>query len=292
MFKINSCFMNRTNKKTRKKIGRAKNSIVIILLAVCLLIGCAGAGKPVAVKSYFNWPGNRKATVSLTFDDAIYEQAVNAAPLLKKYGFTGTFFLSSERWAKPKDIGAWKAVYEDGNEFGAHTLYHPCQRSKILQRASKDYTIPKMKQELLLQKSLFMDHGFLKINTVFAYPCGDTWVGEDRQSYVPLIKEMFSAARAYTNDLENPINDPMTVDLYEVRSGNIEGKTADYLIDQVREARRGGKWIVFTFHGIGGGWLLTETLEFEMLLKFLKANTDDIWTAPFGEVAEYIKANR
>jgi peptidoglycan/xylan/chitin deacetylase (PgdA/CDA1 family) len=273
-------------------MNKQNAALFLAIITWFLIIGCDGAGKPATNRSSFNWPENHKAAVSLTFDDAINEQAVNAVPLLKKYGFTGTFFLSGEWWAKPVNIGPWKTAYEDGNEFGAHTLYHPCQRSKKLKRASENYTIPKMKLELHMQKALFMDRGFLKIKTTFAYPCGVTWVGKDRQSYVPLIKEMFSAARGYTEDIETPLNDPLTVDLYEVGSGNLEGKTADYMIDRVKEARGKGKWIVFTFHGIGGGWMITDTMEFEMLLKFLNENKNDIWTAPFGEVAEYIKNNR
>jgi peptidoglycan/xylan/chitin deacetylase (PgdA/CDA1 family) len=267
--------------------------IIALLITAFLLSACASAGELATQKKYFEWPENHKAAVSLTFDDAIDSQAVTASPLLKKYGLTGTFFLSGRRWAEPEYIGAWKVAYEDGNEFGAHTLLHPCPRPQKLEWASEDYTIPKMKQELQLQKSFLKDRGFLKSSTVFAYPCGITWIGEDRQSYVPLIKEMFSAARAYTwDDLEKTMNDPVTVDLYEVRSGNTTGKTADYLIDNVREAKRSGKWVVFTFHGIGSGWLITETKEFEGLLRYLSENRETVWTAPFGLVAEYIRNNR
>ena len=127
---------------------------------------------------------------------------------------------------------------------------------------------------------------------VFAYPCGITWVGNDRRSYTPVVEELFSAARGYTDDLVRLLNDPLRVNLYEVQAGNIAGKGAEYLIDMVKDAEKADEWVVFAFHGIGAGWLITETKEFEGLLKYLSENRESVWTAPFGRIAEYVRNNR
>ena len=266
--------------------------ITASLITAFLLSSWAAAGELAAPKRYFVWPENRKAAVSLTFDDAIDAQAVNAAPLLKKYGFSGTFFLSGARWAKPENISKWNVVYDDGNELGAHTLYHPCQKEQALGHNSEDYTLESMRAELKNQLTAFRDRGMYMEPMVFAYPCGVTWVGNDKRSYTPVVEQLFSAARGYTDAFDRLLNDPLRVNLYEVQAGNIGGKGAEYLIEMVKDAEETGKWVVFAFHGIGGGWLITETKEFEGLLRYLNENRKSVWTAPLGRIAEYVRNNR
>lgn len=65
--------------------------------------------------------------VVLTFDDGFENNHRYAAPLLKSYGFTGTFFIitslvgETERmtWSQVTDLAA------GGNEIGSHTMTHP-----------------------------------------------------------------------------------------------------------------------------------------------------------------------
>lgn len=65
--------------------------------------------------------------VVLTFDDGFENNHRYAAPLLKTYGFTGTFFVitslvgGAERmtWKQVSDLAA------GGNEIGSHTMTHP-----------------------------------------------------------------------------------------------------------------------------------------------------------------------
>ena len=265
--------------------------ITILLIIAFFLTLCAFPRKLMAQRS-FEWPEKHKAAVSLTFDDAMDSQAVNAAPLLKKYGFHGTFFLSGNQWAKPENISKWNTVYKNGNELGAHTLRHPCQKAKSLDYNSEDYTLKSMRAELENQLFMFKTLGIYREPMVFAYPCGITWVGNDKRSYIPVVKQLFSAARGFTDSFDRPLNDPLMINLYEVKAANLEGKNAEYLVEMVKDAEKTNKWVVFAFHGIGSGWMITNTKEFEVLLRFLSKNRDSVWTAPFGRVAEYIRNNR
>ena len=266
--------------------------ITALLITAFLLSACASAGGLATQKKCFEWPENHKAAVSLTFDDAIDSQAVNAAPLLKKYGFHGTFFLSGDGWAKPENIGKWKAMYEDGNELGAHTINHPCPKETGLAYNSEDYTLESMRAELKNQLTAFSALGIYREPMVFAYPCTVNWLGNDKRSYTPVVEQLFSAARGGgSNAFDDLLNDPLTVNLYEVQADNGR-RGAEYSIKIVKDAERTGKWLVFAFHGIGDGWLITDTKEFEGLLRYLSENRESVWTAPFGRVAEYIKANR
>lgn len=83
--------------------------------------------------------GKKKGrVVGITFDDGYHNNLVNAAPILKKYNFSATCYLVSEKiglsniWDKPsgitqrplmnhKEIQQW---IDMGMEIGAHTLSH------------------------------------------------------------------------------------------------------------------------------------------------------------------------
>jgi peptidoglycan/xylan/chitin deacetylase (PgdA/CDA1 family) len=78
--------------------------------------------------------------IILTFDDGYEDNYTNAYPLLKKYGFVGTFFIVTE----PVDAGrdgymSWAQIEimsTEGMEIGAHSYTHPDLRGK-----SVDYII-------------------------------------------------------------------------------------------------------------------------------------------------------
>jgi hypothetical protein len=42
------------------------------------------------------WPGDKKAAISLTFDDAMNTHLDQARPILKKHQLVGTFFATTE----------------------------------------------------------------------------------------------------------------------------------------------------------------------------------------------------
>ena len=46
--------------------------------------------------------------------------------------------------------------------------------------------------------------------------------------------------------------------------------------------------MVFTFHGVGGDYLLVSREDYNELLYYLKENENDYWVAPFREVIQHI----
>lgn len=67
-----------------------------------------------------------KPGILLTFDDGLAANASVAAPLLKKYGFTGVFFISSDLISGPGYM-TWeevKELQEGGHHIGCHTATH------------------------------------------------------------------------------------------------------------------------------------------------------------------------
>lgn len=72
--------------------------------------------------------------VILTFDDGYADAYVNAFPLLKRYGFSGTFFLISAMLDQgDPDFLSWEQVvemHEAGMRFEPHSYNHPDLRNR------------------------------------------------------------------------------------------------------------------------------------------------------------------
>ncbi|HSJ58398.1 MAG TPA: polysaccharide deacetylase family protein [Anaerolineae bacterium] len=72
--------------------------------------------------------------IILTFDDGYADAYTHAFPLLRRYGFTGTFFLTTAPIdAGNPDFVSWSQVEEmhaAGMEFEAHSYDHPDMRNR------------------------------------------------------------------------------------------------------------------------------------------------------------------
>ena len=91
-----------------------------LLTLVCLgvMIGRASGLEPIPDK-----------LVVLTFDDASKSHLTVARPLLKKYGFRATFFITEgfDFRTNKRDYLSWEEIaqlHADGFEIGNHTLDH------------------------------------------------------------------------------------------------------------------------------------------------------------------------
>ena len=94
---------------------------------------------------------DRVRYVVITFDDGFRDFYTNAFPILEKYGFTATMFLSTgfinngSRFKGGKCL-SWDEVRElhnKGIEFGSHTVTHP--QLKTLNKKQIEYEVRKSK---------------------------------------------------------------------------------------------------------------------------------------------------
>jgi peptidoglycan-N-acetylglucosamine deacetylase len=259
------------------------------------------------------WPGQRRAAVSLTYDDGLDGQLKYAVPALDAHGFKATFFLSSFQgvdhiWSLPNLTDplsprhqAWAAVKASGHELGAHTVFHPCANNNAGYRP-EDYDLSRMAAELDESSARLSRLGAVAPLT-FAYPCESDVVGiSGGTSYAPLVEERYLAARVSTVG----VTVDGALDLHGVaqKFGDTEGANAAELIAYVDEALFRGGWAVFTFHGIGPpeecninqfdldacalNYLAIDSSVHEALLDYLLENQGQVWTAPFGEVAAHL----
>jgi sialate O-acetylesterase len=258
----------------------------IFLLILFTLAGIANAQEQKQDKKLWN---NKKCAVCLTYDDALNVHLDNVVPLLDSLGLKGTFYISANFPGFKPRIKDWKMAAKKGNELGNHTMFHPCEGKKPGREwvdPSYDlstYTMKRLVDEINMNNVVLNMLDGKTVRT-FAYPCGDTMVGDS--SYVPKIKSDFVGARSVVPRMEIPGK----IDLFDIGSFMMNGDSAEHMISLVKQAMDSGSLIVFLFHGVGGEHNINVSLpEHSKLLHFIKKNSRDIWVAPLAEIAKYIK---
>ncbi len=225
----------------------------------------------------------------MTYDDAVPSQRVQAARQLGARQLPGTFFVLGKSEDLSRHRREWQALLGAGHELGSHTIHHPCDCSHSwVPRGytSQDYDLPRMSAELDQTQQLLAELG-APVPHTFAYPCGETQVGQPPQSYVPLVSERFLAARG----VEARVADPWSDALEQVPA--IDGaRAAAELLQLVDQAEAAGGWLVLLFHGVGGDHLPVALEAHEALLEQLANRRGAIWTETFRNVAAYVSACR
>lgn len=223
------------------------------------------------------WPGGAKAAVSLTYDDALRSQLEHAAPALKRHGVTATFFLSGGNMAAFAELAA------AGHELASHTVTHPCN-AQLAALGSED-----MARELDAGMQAVQALG-VSGKLTFAYPCGQQQMAAGA-SYVPLVKERFRAARGVVP----AVGDPAQVDLYNVPAlFPPTGSDGSDALELIERAEQQGGWAVIGVHGVteSGEYLQLGQAAHERILAHLAERRPQLWTAPFGTVADAVAACR
>ena len=264
------------------------------VLAAALLWSTAAAAQTPATApgaSGFPWPEGARAAVSLTFDDARPSQVDVGLPIFDRHGVKVTFFLVPSN--AEQRLAGWKKAAAAGHEIGNHSLDHPCTGNFDWARhkALEDYTLERMQSQLLDANARLRD--LLGVTPeVFAYPCGQTFVGRglDTRSYVPLVAATFVAGRGWLGEAPN---DPERCDLAQVLGMEMDGKDFEQVRPLLEQARQARSWLVLAGHDIGEpGVQTTRVGLLEKLLPYLRDPANGFWTAPMGTVAHAIRRVR
>ena len=115
-------------------------------------------------KVYFD----KKSPIVFTFDDGYKDAYTQAFPLLKEYGFIGTFYIIKDYIGKGNYMSQSEIdeLQKAGNEIGSHTLTHPDLTNISLEEA---------------RKQIFDSKGSA---TAFCYPSG-----KYNDAIIALVKE-------------------------------------------------------------------------------------------------------
>jgi peptidoglycan/xylan/chitin deacetylase (PgdA/CDA1 family) len=262
--------------------------VAVAWLASCGLLACLAppastaksaaapapsVGRKLAKARHCTWPNSAKAAVSLTYDDGLMSQVRFAAPVLEQYGLKATFFLSGGNMAE------FSALGRAGHELASHTIKHPCNAELAAM------TLADMAAELDASRAAVAQLGQAgKLS--FAYPCGQVQLAQ-RQSYVPLVEQRFRAARGVAGVVARP----ESVDMYNVPAffPPISSDGSDALAFIERALGSGG-WAVIGVHGVSeaGEYLQWSQPAHDKVVAYLGEHKSEIWTAPFGTVADFV----
>lgn len=233
------------------------------------------------------WPKGKVYAVSLTYDDGLESQIMNAALDLDTVGLKGSFYPTGNSKSVSQNPKAWSGLAARGHELGSHTMIHPCPEAtgkSFLQPADylEAYTVPRYREELEQSRRFLMGLG-AKQPFSLAWPCGAAWVGPQREDVTGIAADQFIAAR----DAWGAVADPKNLDLMHVPSINGAASLAS-LRAWVKRARAQGGWLVIMFHGVGGDYLAVDEDVHQALVADLAADPT-AWVAPFGTVAQHLK---
>ncbi len=239
----------------------------------------------------FPWPDGKVAAISLSFDDGRFSQVEGGTALLDSLHTKATFYVVPS--AVEKRLEGWKQAVANGHEIGNHSFVHPCSGNFIWSRshALENYTLDSMRSELskandFIQKLLGVRPA------VFAYPCGQKFVGRDihTKSYVPLIAGMFMSGRGF---MEETPNDPAFTDFAQLTGIDMDGKDFEQILPLLQEAKKNGQWIVLAGHEMGdSGGQTTRLTMLRKLIAYARDPANKLWIAPVGTITTYIKQHR
>ena len=261
-------------------------------LFICLFLSASLQSFAQDSEAPFTWPNGNRMALSLSFDDARLSNVDVGLPLFKELGAQVTFYVNPGPMEERRE--GWRQAVADGHEIGNHTELHPCSGNFAWSRskALDSYSLATMRAEL--ERANLQIQEMLGVSPVsFAYPCGQMYVGrgEETQSYVPLIAELFGSGRGWMNEVPN---DPTYVDFAQLQGIEMDGKDFESEIKPILEnAQENGGWVVLAGHEIGEeGFQTTQTQMLRELIAYAQDPANGIWLAPVGEIASHVQEQR
>jgi peptidoglycan/xylan/chitin deacetylase (PgdA/CDA1 family) len=256
-------------------------------LLTALLLVCAS----VCNAEGLAWPGGARAAIVLTYDDALKSQLDIAIPQLDAARLRGTFFLDGD--LTPDDMRRWRAVARRGHELGNHSMFHPCPRAMLPDRANyltENYDVARMLEEIAAMNNvLFGVDGHT--SRTYSVPCSQTLVGG--KDYTDALRRsgLVRFVRTGGDQWNSVISNPRALDVFRVPSfGPVNEPGAEELIAYVERVRAAGGLGVLQFHGVGGDYLKISAQAHQALVNHLRAQPG-VWVATFQEVLARVSAH-
>jgi peptidoglycan-N-acetylglucosamine deacetylase len=204
-----------------------------------------------------------KKAVILTFDDSVKSQAAFVAPLLKKYGFNATFFITEGfSFKTKKDLYmTWeeiKGLHDQGFEIGNHTKRH---------RSVNSMNEKQMNESLEFIENQCKKFGIAK-PVSFCYPGYKT-----APKALKVLKDRgYKFARAGGAKASQPSKDNMLL-LPQAFDGKPKSTFEQFkeAVDKADEQNIP----ILTFHGvpdIENPWVNTDQKKFVQYMNYLKEN--------------------
>jgi peptidoglycan/xylan/chitin deacetylase (PgdA/CDA1 family) len=175
--------------------------------------------------------------VSLTFDDAWSSVYTMARPVMDRYHYAGTAYVTTSfvgtdkhmtvgQLLKLQDIHGW--------DIASHTVTHP--------DVSKVQPL-EIVRELRNSKVWLMNHGFRRGAEHLSFPFG----GFDNEEVARQVRYLYRSARLIDGPMETlPVADPKRLRVFLV----INTTRVDEVVAKIDEALRNRDWLILVFHRI------------------------------------------
>ena len=240
-------------------------------------VGMFAAGSALAqTVEIGTWAGFRKGAASFTFDDGAPSHVSDGGPLFDKYGYKATFNVVVN-WNP--DWSGFGNMAKNGHEIASHSNTHG-QNMSGEEASSKQAIAGKIQQK----------YGVITV----AYPnCNVPNKSAVLQNYV--IGRICNGSWQSQPDMmgkDGPSDWTMASAIMTGSTG-----TNDFKGNMQKAVQQGG-WIAFLTHGFEGknngsaSYSPTPIGSIEDGLKWAQQNDKDIWVAPMGHVAMYIKERK
>lgn len=261
------------------------NKILKLIIVIMVVLGTMGEvnasqGDGLGTPVLSRWYMNKKAAVSLRFDDNLESHVRTVIPLLNKYDLKATFMVSPGRRSFLKNKGFWtEKVLPMGHELGNHTMHH--RGARTLEEAKFE-----INEASRIIRNLYSDEDRV---LVFASGGGKSWGG---RRWSEADKHYWDIAR-----------ESSLIDLYDGSHpyfGAVTKTTVEEIESVISSAVIEGKHQAFTFHHVGSrrlkDWAKQIILgkswnfpveRFEIVLSQLADKRDEIWVAPLGNILKY-----
>jgi len=243
-----------------KKLIQVLSKSLIVLIFLCAL-SCEYNDYPIDNDYYIaEFPGNKKAAISYTFDDNCQSSFSIIAPLLKEYGYSATFFIIAGRIKNDADWQQWRDLNDVGFEIGNHSLNH-LELAKIPDRSSLTNEI---NQSYDLIRAKIGQAPFS-----FAHPYNST-----NDSVDAIVFQRHFASRISPKGFCNDW-------------GIVSESTQDMVDFNWKEMVKRHEWLVIAGHGVNDGYKpITKDLLLHMLIK-TKGKEGDLFIGNFGTMSKY-----
>lgn len=229
----------------------------------------------------WNWPGDRLAAVSLSYDGTTINHVETVLPLLLPLDLRATYYSYSPNLLDA--VPLWREAFRQGNEIGDGCL---------TEAADPDGSLPKWTPEMIASEMemnrLLLDDLFVPVRErSFAYPWGQPRCSGSRD-YREVVMGTSMVARSGIEGL----NSPGSCELTYLNSIHVNDLQSCDLVEFVVSAAATGKWVIFSFCGVGVGEPSLDAAEHDEFCRWLASQREEFWIQPVIDVAAYIRANR
>ena len=225
------------------------------------------------VSEFYN---NKKAAVSITFDDGIYSAAEYYNSLFKQYNIHGTAVMVSD-WVKEAEIPKWKALFDGGYiDLANHSKSHSIKYKN--DNPSAEVLAEDITGGYDALKAIFPNEEII----AFAAP----WTQKTDASTAEIKKKHYANRGGGTGFVSS---DPTEATLMNLPGFVVENSnTIELLNGKIDTAITNRQWFIHLMHGVGSGTYNIDKTVCAEHFAYIGSKSEDVWAGSLNEVLKYI----